>query len=341
MMTRWIVWVSGMQPQRLYGCLLWLGMVLIGGLGGCGQVAPSGGVAVPTLMPVLAVTGAMVAEGGETAVSSIPPTYTPIPTWVATEIGQPQTAVPLPPTNTPLPIPSKTPVPTSTPLPSPLPSPVPPTATPITAVTPLPTLPPAPSFGANLLPNPSFEEGWYNQDGIPELQLPNQWEFDWDEGATGFGNQPWDVYVRPETRVLPKTQLPPAEHPLFIYDGDHTIKLFKGSGAISFQLTTHVPLTPGTYTLEINCFPDLVEGYTSKGEKIWAHDPLSGEIRFIIGDNLTDWVLPRFGQKNTFTHTFTLENSQTLRLGIWARGRFAITNNGWFFDDWSLRQVTN
>lgn len=29
--------------------------------------------------------------------------------------------------------------------------------------------------------------------GIPELQLPNGWAFEWDEGPTGFGNQPWDV----------------------------------------------------------------------------------------------------------------------------------------------------
>jgi len=195
-------------------------------------------------------------------------------------------------------------------------------------------------LGSNLLPNPSFEEGWYNLNGIPELQLPNGWFFEWDEGPTGYGNQPWDVYVRPETRVLSTAFLPPSEHPLYIYDGIYTVKIFKGAGAISTRLMTDVHLEPGTYVFEINLFPDLVVGYEN-GQKIWAPDPYSGEVRFIVTGAGTDWFLPVFGQKNTFTHTFTVAEAQTIRVGVALRGRYAIPNNGWFIDDWSLRQVAN
>ena len=68
----------------------------------------------------------------------------------------------------------------------------------------------------NLLPNPSFEQGWYHQNGIPELQLPNGWRLDYDQGATGYGGEKWDVWVRPETRVLSRAFLPESEHGLYI-----------------------------------------------------------------------------------------------------------------------------
>jgi LysM repeat protein len=214
------------------------------------------------------------------------------------------------------------PVPTSPP-----PSPVP--ATPV----------PVPS-GANLLLNPSFEAGWYNQNGIPELQLPAQWSFEWDEGDNPFGSEPWSDFVRPETRVLPAAFLPVAEHPLFIYDGSHTVKIFKGSGAISFRLMTDVTLNPGTYQFTINVFPDLVHTYEN-GQKVWAPDPYSGEVRFIVGSGGSGWILPAFGQKNTLTHTFTINSPQTIRVGVAMRGRYALVNNGWFMDDWSLIKIGN
>ncbi len=205
---------------------------------------------------------------------------------------------------------------------------------------PPPATPPSPSptTGTNLLPNPSFEGGWYNQNGIPELQLPNSWQLQWDEGDNPFDPQPWSDFVRPETRVLPAAFLPLAEHALFISDGNHTVKIFKGSGAISYRLFTDMVLQPGTYVFEANIFPDLVADYQN-GQKIWATDPAAGEVRFIVGDGGTDWLYPNFGQKNTLTHTFTIQQAQTVRLGLAVRGRYALANNGWFMDNWSLQRL--
>jgi hypothetical protein len=210
-----------------------------------------------------------------------------------------------------------------------------PTPTPLPTPTPTPTPTPGPA-GPNPLPNPSFEEGWYHPNGIPELQIPNKWVFEWEEGYNSLAPEPWNEYVRPEVRVLSRNFLPPQEHDLFIWDGDHTLKVFKGYGALSYRLKTSVYLEPGQYQLEIKVFPDLVIGYNDDGSKIWATDPKSGEVRLTADGQSTNWIFPTFGQKNTIRHSFTVSQGKMVNITAAFRGRWAILNNGWFMDDWRL-----
>lgn len=226
-------------------------------------------------------------------------------------------------------------------VPPPAPPPIQPTqpAPNPTAPPPPPTSPPPPPpSGVNTLTNGSFEGSWYHPSGIPELQIPAGWIFEWDTGPTGFGSQPWDVWVRPEVRVLPAYQLPAHEQGLFIFDGNQTVKAFKGSGAISYRLYQQVTLQPGTYRLVTGVFPDLVTGYVN-GQKVWPTDPSAGEVRFIVGNGGSGWFSPAFGQKNELSHTFAVNTPQTIRIGMAIRGRYALQNNGWFVDDWSLIRI--
>ena len=141
-------------------------------------------------------------------------------------------------------------------------------------------------------------------------------------------------------RVLARAYLPPSEHATFIFDGEQTIKIFKGNGAISFRIYTDVTLQPGVYVFETNIFTDLYTDYRDN-QKIWADDPFAGEVRFITPDGGTGWFGPAYGRKNNFTHTFVLTEAQAVRIGMGIRGRYAIANNGWFLDDWSLRKAEN
>ncbi|NLF65965.1 MAG: hypothetical protein GX579_15335 [Chloroflexi bacterium] len=214
-----------------------------------------------------------------------------------------------------------------------------PTATATATETPTPAQiePPAPPAGQpNLLPNPSFEEGWYHPGGIDELQIPNRWAFEWEEGTNHLDPDPWNAWVRPEVRVLTAEFLPPQEHSTFIWDGEQTLKVFKGSGAISFRLKTSVFLEPGTYLFVIRVFPDLVDAYLGDGQKVWAPDPLSGEVAFIVDGVQQPWQFPRFGQKNEYRQQITVDEAGLVELGAAVRGRWAITNNGWFLDNWAL-----
>jgi hypothetical protein len=287
-------------------------------------------------------------------INTIDPTITPIPptnTVEPTPTDTPQptaTNTPEPtatntleptPTNTSTPtIPPPTEPPPETIEPSPETTEVPPEPTAPPPPPAPPTIPPEPVLGVNLIPNGSFEEGHYNQDGIPELQLPVKWRIAWDEGPTGVGNAAWDVYVRPEVSVLSTAFLPPSEHGLFIYNGQHTVKIFKGLGAVSFRFMTDVTLEPGTYIIEAKMFADIVEKWENR-EKVWAQDPYAAEFRFLVGDGGTFWTPQKFGQINVHNYTFTVDQTQTITVALAMRGRYAIANNGWFIDDISLRRI--
>lgn len=298
-------------------------IILLGLLAGCTSEAepqmPTPVAAAPTL-----------ASPQETTASGVPPTWTAAPTPVETgDEASGATFTPRP-SATPLILPSNTPTASATPADTATSS-----ATPTETATVTPTSPPLQS--QNLLPNPSFEGGWYHIGGEPELQVPEQWDFNWEHGPNPLPEDP-APWVRPEIRVLPEDFLPADEHDVFIWDGEQTVKIFKGSGAISFQLTTELTLQPGTYLLQINVFPDLVDHY-EEGQKVWAPDPLSGEVRLVAGAQSTGWMLPEFGRKNSFSHTFRLDGPEVIRVGAAMRGRWAIENNGWFMDDWGLYRV--
>jgi hypothetical protein len=163
-------------------------------------------------------------------------------------------------------------------------------------------------------------------------------------GEHNLAPPPWNLFYPPESRLLNRDLLPAHEHDLFILDGEYTVKIFKGYGATSFRLFTSVNLTPGSYLFQINAFPDLVNHYED-GEKIPPSDPYSGEVRFMVdgpvGGPDGPWTAPTFGQMNNIHHIFEVSSEGAVDLGVAFRTRYAIQNNGWFLDDWSLAEIVD
>lgn len=208
-----------------------------------------------------------------------------------------------------------------------------------------PAAPPATSaewvpVGPNLLPNFSFEEGWYFFQGVSEWQIPNGWLMSVDEGANTLEGGTGGTFLRPEIRVVPKTDIPPAEHPLFVFDGQNTIKAFKGGAPTNFAIFTDITLQPGRYRMTINFFPDIVAQYNG-GTKVWAVQDLSSEARVIVDNEGTGWIVPQAGSKATLTYDFVVDETRTVRVGGAFRSRFINHNNGWFLDAWSLQALGN
>lgn len=201
-----------------------------------------------------------------------------------------------------------------------------------------PQEPPAPATavtqGSNLLPNPSFEGDWYFY-LYNELQIPDGWQLITDEGPNTLEPGAGGLFLRPEVRVVPARDLPPAEQGLFIFDGSKTVKAFKGGAPTSFAMFTDITLPPGTYRMEIRFFSDTVAAYEGS-QKVFALDPLAAEARIIFNNGGTAWQGTQSGQRNLITYDFTLNQTETVRVGAAFRNRFVMANNGWFLDNWSL-----
>lgn len=208
------------------------------------------------------------------------------------------------------------------------------------AATAVPGAPPASATGQNLLPNPSFEDDWYFFNGINELQLPVGWFAFTDEGPNTLSDDPNDLFLRPEIRVITRSDLPAGESNQFVFNGNKTIKAFKGGGPTSFGIFTDVALPAGSYRFTVRYFPDTVLLYNGS-EKVWNTDPQAAEVRIIYNEGGTAWSGTTVATRNTMTYDFKLNAPATVRLGAAFRNRFVNHNNSWFIDEWSLVKLGN
>lgn len=209
-----------------------------------------------------------------------------------------------------------------------------------------------------MLANPSFEQPWFHPseagtlDGwhylakgeapIDEIQNPPGWELRWADQSMPdnpyFDGHDWSKLVRPEQVHKSRTELPEHEWGLFILDGEWTYKLF-AKQAWASGMSQSVKLEPGVYRLTVRCFADLVKGYDDDDSKIWAEDPVSGNVRFLIGDQATDWIHLTAGQVNEQWMEFGVQESTSIRLGFDFLLPYALKSNAIFLDHITLELV--
>lgn len=199
---------------------------------------------------------------------------------------------------------------------------------------------PAPEAAADLLPNSSFEGGWYFY-LYNELQVPEGWKMTTDEGPNTLDPGSGGLFNRPEMRVVSKAQLPEFEWNDFVFDGFKTVKVFKGGAPTKFAMFTDQPLEPGRYRMTIRFFPDVVAQYSPGNGKTWSTLPRAAEARVIVNDGGTGWVEITPGQRGELSYEFTVGQRGVVRLGGEFRNRYQMANNGWFLDTWTLRRVGN
>ena len=204
----------------------------------------------------------------------------------------------------------------------------------------------------NLLPNPGFEGGYYNQDGVAELAVPLGYRMYFIDGQEINGSE--GLAYRPETVVWNKTQAPPEEQSLFWRDGIYNIKIFKGGHALYSALTTDVTLEPGArYRFVAPIFPDIVAGYEA-GQKQSPGTAESAGVRLGVSPQGATWLDASqinytgwFNAGNTPNFFFNMLNYQmeftapTANVTLWIElfGQRQISNNGYFIDGLSLVKI--
>lgn len=201
-------------------------------------------------------------------------------------------------------------------------------------------------LGDNLLRNASFEAGAYHWNNIAEVEIPNEWGFWFAPHTTPLLPRQDQQFDRPECKVWRRDQVRPWESAHAFVAGEHGVVAFGTFKALWFRYFQDVAgLTTGQrYRLTVPVFPDLAVAFTERGERIWAPDPLSGEVRLlaeagsaVVAD--TGYIDGtgglNFGQYNILTLDFTA-SQPGMRLVVECRGRWGLRNNTWYLDGLSL-----
>ncbi|NJN55732.1 MAG: hypothetical protein HC804_13880 [Anaerolineae bacterium] len=198
----------------------------------------------------------------------------------------------------------------------------------------------------NLFENPGWESGYYNQDNIPQIAVPNGWRMHW------LDNQPFEgtndiVANRPETVVWNIEDAPLDERALFFRDGIYTFKIFKSWAPLYAALSQDVKgLEVGRkYRISAPIFVDIIEEYS--GGKIPPSDPRMGFVRFGAGPTGSAWlnasqinyspywtaenVNPFYQSMPTFVWDF-VATQPDMTIFIEVGSRYPFRNNGFFMD---------
>ncbi len=205
-------------------------------------------------------------------------------------------------------------------------------------------------ISGNLFENPGFEAGYFNQDGIPQIAVPNGWRMHWLDGVAFEGTEGVVAY-RPETVVWYIEDAPESERTLFWRDGSYTLKLFKPWAPLFVALSQDVPnLEVGrNYRMAVPIFVDMVGSYDG-GNKVQPHRSDSGFVRFSVGTAGTAWrsadltysptwtaenVYPFYLAQQTYSWDFTA-TAETMTIFIEMGSRHPWENSGFFVDGVAL-----
>lgn len=170
----------------------------------------------------------------------------------------------------------------------------------------------------NLFQNPGFEAGYYNQDSISQIAVPNGWRMWWLDNVPFEGSEGLPAY-RPETVVWYIQDAPANERGLFFRDGSYTLKVFKGYAPMYAAISQDVTgLQVGrSYRIVAPIFVDIVDGYEN-GQKVppWRTD--SGFVRFGVGAVGSNWL---DGSQINYSPYWTAENVSpfylTMPIFVW------------------------
>ena len=194
--------------------------------------------------------------------------------------------------------------------------------------------------------NPGFEGGHYNQDGIPEITVPNGWRMHWSNNELIFGGE-WPT-ARPETVVWNSTGGIPEGEELYWRDGIYTMKVFKSWTPMWAAMSQDVEnLEVGRkYRLVVPIYVDIFEDYAD-GKKVIPFRKDSGKVRLGAGPVGAAWrdenaikysgwwtaetIDPFYQAMPTFVYDF-VATQPNMTIWIEMASSYPYPNNGFFFD---------
>jgi LysM repeat protein len=199
----------------------------------------------------------------------------------------------------------------------------------------------------NILGNPGFEGGWYD---IVIGQVPNSYKWQWADGVKLPGGH--HNTCAPESRVLPKSQVPASEQSLYFKDGNQCIKIFKGGCPV------YAALTQDLKNLEVGrqyrfVVPIYVDVFDWENKKVAPTDPFDAMIRLGAGPKGASWQDENavtfsgwwsgenVGMDNFFLHWVEpsfefVATAPDMTVYVVLAAKWGMDNNGFFLDGLGL-----
>ncbi|MCP4356603.1 MAG: protein kinase [Chloroflexi bacterium] len=214
---------------------------------------------------------------------------------------------------------------------------------------------PTPLPEENLLTNPSFEmppvsfKDAHTNAVYQELRVPAGWHLVVHDKAPVDAGE--GVYVFPEMIEREKGVLnecngvsgaPPAEL-CSLFDKEKILKVFKGPGLpVRFGLYQEVFLEPGAYNFTITYFANSIWYEEDDVKRFSPFEDNRAETQLCITGaeyDHEDWQPVETGKIVTQEIKFIVPEAQNVTLYAKFRNRFEQTENGWFFDHWTLQKI--
>lgn len=188
---------------------------------------------------------------------------------------------------------------------------------------------------ANILKNPSFEDGWQNSPTYSTTQNPKHWLVTWNMGTLYNNPHSGQPYQLGECVHKRRDMLPTTEQSVFVWDGQWTLKVFAGNKPFWAKMEQAIPLPAGSYRLSLPVWTDC---YRWAGHKDYNVEPYSAEYRVTVGATIVrDWTYLVAGRRSQPVIDFRHNGGDTQVIIEW-RCNWAISNNLWL-DGWELTAV--
>jgi len=205
-----------------------------------------------------------------------------------------------------------------------------------------------------------MQGGHYHWNNVVEIVIPDGLQFWYQTDKSIRLKSPADTrfprrvdqeqaFDPPECVHWRKQDAPADEQDSLFLQGDEFLqKNFKGNAPTWWRMwaTAHLLEVGKRYEFNAPVFLDLVDHYTAQGKKVFAPDPLSGEVMLEVRSNgrtiaTTEWMDGEqigFGVFRIPLLSFVAD-SESADCVLEFRGRWGLSNNGVFTANWRVLEL--
>lgn len=203
----------------------------------------------------------------------------------------------------------------------------------------------------NRIEDPTFEDEtlpWRNRFDRSQIKtnvvLPVGWKLMLLDDVLAPENPNGAHYAFPEMKQIAITQMSECTGGRFepicgIFVNQKALTIFKDGHPLRAAIYREFVLEPGVYEFRIHYFADAYN--TDGGQKVWAGSG-AAQLQLCVESgeyDHQDWVKVPIGEVQEAALRFIVPETTEAIVYVNLKNPLSLKNNGWFFDDWSLKKI--